>query len=97
MGQKVSHPIRALKTFSEEFVRVNNPCNLQEAYFFYRCVKDPYKMRYEYQIQRFFLPMLLHGDLGHLVSNVIAQLMIGSSLEPDIGSLKFLSLYILSG
>ena len=33
----------------------------------------------------------------HLFSNVVAQLMIGSSLEADIGSLKFAVLYLLSG
>ena len=33
----------------------------------------------------------------HLFSNVVAQLMIGSSLEADIGSLKFAALYLLSG
>jgi len=54
-------------------------------------------MRYKWELHRFFLPMFLHGDLGHLFSNVIAQLIIGSNLEADIGSLKFLSLYILSG
>ena len=59
--------------------------------------KDPYAMRYNYAFHRFILPMFLHGDLGHLASNVIAQLMIGSNLEPDIGSLKFLMLYMLSG
>ena len=54
-------------------------------------------MRYYYELHRYFLPMFLHGDLGHLCSNVIAQLMIGSNLEPDIGSAKFLALYLLSG
>ena len=33
----------------------------------------------------------------HLFSNVVAQLMIGSSLEADIGSLRFMALYMLSG
>ena len=54
-------------------------------------------MKNNFEIHRFVLPMFLHGDLGHLVANVVAQLMIGSSLEPDIGSLKFLALYIISG
>ena len=43
------------------------------------------------------MPIFLHGDLGHLMSNVIAQLLIGSNLEPDIGTRKFLTLYMLSG
>ena len=54
-------------------------------------------MRYNYHLHRFFLPIFLHGDLGHLASSVIAQLMIGSNLEPDIGPIKFTTLYLLSG
>ena len=54
-------------------------------------------MRYNFALHRFILPMFLHGDLGHLCSNLIAQVMIGSNLEPDIGPIKFLTLYMLSG
>ena len=54
-------------------------------------------MRYDFALHRFVLPIFLHGDLGHLLSNVIAQIMIGSNLEPEIGWLKFLTLYMLSG
>ena len=54
-------------------------------------------MRYNYALHRFVMPIFLHGDLGHLCSNIIAQLMIGSNLEPDIGVRKFLTLYMLSG
>ena len=59
--------------------------------------KDPYKMRYEYQAWRFVTPIFLHANLAHLLSNVIGQLMIGSQIEKDIGFLRFLVLYILSG
>ena len=54
-------------------------------------------MRYDYALHRFVLPIFLHGDLGHLLSNLIAQVMIGSNLESGIGSLKFFTLYMLSG
>jgi len=54
-------------------------------------------MRYSWHIHRFFLPMFLHGDLGHLCLNMLAQVIIGSNMESDIGSLKFLALYLLSG
>ena len=54
-------------------------------------------MKNNYEIHRFFMPLLLHADLGHIGSNIIAQLMIGSQLEPDIGAVNFLGLYILSG
>lgn len=29
-------------------------------------------MRYYYELHRYFLPMFLHGDLGHVTANVIA-------------------------
>ena len=59
--------------------------------------KDPYRMRYNFELWRFICPVFLHGDVMHLFSNVVAQLMIGSSLEADIGSSKFAALYLLSG
>lgn len=59
--------------------------------------KDAYKMRYDFQLWRFFCPMFLHLNFTHISCNVLAQLMIGSGLESDIGSLKFTALYLLSG
>ena len=60
-------------------------------------MKDPYSMRYSYEVWRFICPLFLHGDVMHLFANVVAQLMIGSSLENDIGTFKFAALYFLSG
>mmetsp|Transcript_17548 Transcript_17548/g.24143 ORF Transcript_17548/g.24143 Transcript_17548/m.24143 type:complete len:106 (+) Transcript_17548:128-445(+) len=40
--------------------------------------KNPYKMRYDYQVYRFFTPMLLHSSAYHLISNVIATMIIGA-------------------
>lgn len=60
-------------------------------------MKDPYLMRYEFEIWRFIVPVFLHSDVMHLCLNVVAQLMIGSSLEADIGVPKFAALYFLSG
>ena len=59
--------------------------------------KDPYLMRYKFELWRFICPVFLHGDVMHLFSNVLAQLMIGNSLEADIGTGKFAALYFLSG
>lgn len=59
--------------------------------------KDPYSMRYKFELWRFICPMFLHGDVMHLFSNIFAQLMIGSSLEADIGTGRFAALYLLSG
>ena len=54
-------------------------------------------MQNNFELYRFVLPIFLHGDLAHLCSNLIAQTMIGSSLEADIGSNKFIALYMLAG
>lgn len=54
-------------------------------------------MKNSWELHRFFMPILLHADLGHISANLIAQLMIGSNLESDIGSAKFFTLYVLSG
>jgi len=59
--------------------------------------KDPYSMRYKFELWRFITPVFLHGDVMHLFANVLAQLMIGSSLEADIGIGRFMALYFLSG
>ena len=54
-------------------------------------------MRYRFEMWRFFTPIFLHGNFVHLFSNVSTQIMIGSSLEADIGALKFACLYLGSG
>lgn len=59
--------------------------------------KDPYLMRNEYQVWRFFTPMFLHVSLNHLLSNLITTLIIAPAIEESIGAIKFLTLYILSG
>lgn len=54
-------------------------------------------MRYKYEVWRFFTPIFLHGNFVHLLSNIATQLMVGSSLEADIGPKSFLFLYLASG
>ena len=59
---------------------------------------DPYLMRYNAdQWYRFVTPMFLHAGLGHILANMVAQIIIGSRLENDIGWWRFLILYVLSG
>jgi len=38
-------------------------------------------MRYKYHLWRFVMPMFLHANFTHLVSNLFSQLVIGSMLE----------------
>ena len=54
-------------------------------------------MRNTWELYRFFTPMFLHADIGHLFGNIIGQLIIGSTLEADMGHVNFLILYLLSG
>ena len=54
-------------------------------------------MRYKYEVWRFVTPIFLHANLVHLLSNIATQLMIGSSLEADIGPKNFLILYLACG
>lgn len=44
-----------------------------------------------------FTSMFGHGDVGHLLFNMLALFMFGSVLEDRIGSNKFLFLYFMSG
>ena len=59
--------------------------------------QDPYAMRYNYEIWRFITPIFIHGDVMHLFSNLLAQIMIGSGLSADISTVNFALLYFLSG
>ena len=46
---------------------------------------------------RLLSPMFVHIGIKHLISNMILLLLIGSALEPIIGSIPFAMLYILTG
>jgi len=46
---------------------------------------------------RLFTSMFMHFDFEHLMSNMFSLLVIGRYLEPLVGKLRFLLIYILSG
>ena len=46
---------------------------------------------------RLFTCMFIHFGFPHLSSNMITLLSIGSQLEPSIGHIKFILIYVLSG
>ena len=49
------------------------------------------------QLWRLITPILLHGSLPHILSNMYALFVIGPSIERSYGSSRFLALYLLSG
>ena len=46
---------------------------------------------------RLFTCMFLHFGIAHLINNMIVLLGIGGNLEPEIGTVKYIIIYLLSG
>ena len=46
---------------------------------------------------RFISSMFIHFDINHLLNNMLMLGVLGSNLEPEIGKLKFLLIYFVSG
>jgi membrane associated rhomboid family serine protease len=46
---------------------------------------------------RMFSAMFLHGDGGHLIGNMVFLVILGLAVEPVLGSLGFLVVYLLAG
>lgn len=59
--------------------------------------KNPERMQDNYELWRWFTPMLLHGDLLHLTFNLIMQVILGFRLEPTVGPWVTIGIYVLSG
>ncbi|TNV87461.1 hypothetical protein FGO68_gene10626 [Halteria grandinella] len=62
--------------------------------------KYPFRMRYNYEVHRFLMPLVLHANLNHIFSNLLSQVMLCSSLEASqyLGTrLRTALFYILSG
>ena len=51
----------------------------------------------EGQVYRLFTAMFLHGSLAHVLFNMYALYIIGSTVEPIFGRLRFLLIYLLGG
>lgn len=50
-----------------------------------------------HEYYRLFTCMFIHFSFSHLMSNMITLLAIGSQLEPVIGHVKFIFIYMISG
>lgn len=46
---------------------------------------------------RMFSAMFLHGDGGHLIGNMVFLVILGLAVEPVLGSVGFLLVYLLAG
>ena len=51
----------------------------------------------EGQVYRLLTAMFLHGSIGHIFFNMYALYVIGSTLEPIFGRVRFLLIYFLGG
>jgi len=49
------------------------------------------------QIYRFITAMFLHGGIEHLVSNMLLLYILGEVVENKLGSVRYASVYLLSG
>lgn len=56
-----------------------------------------YQSRVLFEPWQIITSMFLHGNIGHLIFNMLGLALFGSILENIIGTRKFLSLYFASG
>lgn len=56
----------------------------------------PYLLEYG-EYYRLFTCMFMHFGFEHLINNMVMLLVIGQTLEPELGRIKFLLIYFLSG
>ena len=52
---------------------------------------------HEGQVYRLFTAMFLHGGLAHVLFNMYALFIVGNTVEPVFGRLRFLLIYFLGG
>jgi membrane associated rhomboid family serine protease len=57
-----------------------------------------YLLRYDqYSPGGLFMHMFMHGGVGHLVGNMLFLVLIGLLLEPALGAVRYLVLYLVAG
>lgn len=56
----------------------------------------PYLVDYK-EYYRMFTSMFLHFGFNHLMNNMVTLLIVGRYLEPVVGKVRFLIIYLLSG
>lgn len=51
----------------------------------------------KHEYYRAFTCMFLHGDIGHISSNMLALFAVGDIVERDLGHIRYILLYLISG
>ncbi|CAD8204379.1 unnamed protein product [Paramecium octaurelia] len=64
---------------------------------YYAGSKHTPSIKYHYHFHRLFNPIFLHGGNGHLLSNLLSQLLLCYSYENRNGTQDFLLLYFIAG
>lgn len=68
------------------------------AYTLYKAgALTPINLLKKYEIYRLFTSMFLHSGIRHIINNMIMLFFMGNILEGEIGKIKYLILYIVSG
>ncbi|HAQ59928.1 MAG TPA: DUF1751 domain-containing protein [Microbacterium sp.] len=70
--------------------------DLTTAFVFNSVFLDP-ASGFPFQPWRVFTPLVVHAGIWHVGLNMLAVWMIGRSLEPLLGHVRFVVLYVLSG
>lgn len=64
-------------------------------YALWRCAAVPVLVKGEYL--RLVTSIFLHANLSHLFSNLLVQVLMGNAVERNLGHLRYLILFLLSG
>lgn len=56
-----------------------------------------YNVLNKHEYYRAFTCVFLHGDIGHISSNMLSLFAIGDIVERDLGHIRYLLLYLVSG
>jgi membrane associated rhomboid family serine protease len=59
--------------------------------------KDAFLIKYYYQIQRLFVPIIMHAGFLHLIMNMFVQFTIGLGYERNWKIYRMIPIYVISG
>lgn len=59
--------------------------------------QDAKKIKNNWELHRWFMPIFLHGHFEHLAGNLSGQLFIGAGIEFGISFWPFVFLYMITG